>query len=81
MRPYEINLALQYSYLKHKDSWEQARLVCYIQAQINNKKKLKVDDILPFFWDKIEKDEPIIEKKDIERLNKKVYDYLSHLNT
>ena len=44
---------LFYSNLKYCDrlSWEQTRVISYILAQTNSKKKLDITDILHFPWD------------------------------
>lgn len=71
MEWYEINAALQYQHYTFKEDWEQARLIAYVMAQVNSKKRLKIEDIIKFPWDKeTNSDNTIITKKDIERLNK-----------
>jgi len=61
---------LQYRY---RDSWEQTRLLAYIQAQSNSTKKLKPTDIVKFQWDEQgEKTQPsVITETDIQRLKEK----------
>lgn len=82
MQWYEVRAALKYSYYRTKDNWEQARLVSYLIAQVNSKKKLKYQDICEFPWEKENTDEDTkISKEDIERLNKLAEDYLSKTNT
>ena len=69
---YEINTLLSNSYLKYKDSWEQARLIAYFIAQVNSKKKLKATDIVTFSWEEeATKHIKTISNQDIERLNRK----------
>ena len=74
MEMYEAKALLKYEYYAHKDDWEQARLVAFIMAQCNVKKKLTYDDIVKFYWedekDKEEQDTSIT-KEDIERLRNK----------
>ena len=71
MEWYEINAALKYQHYTFKEDWEQARLIAYVMAQVNSKKRLKIEDIIKFPWDKeTNSDNTIITKKDIERLNK-----------
>lgn len=68
---YEVNAALKYQYYEYKEDWEQARLIAYIMAQVNSKKRLKLEDVIKFPWDGKEiAKEKTISKKDIERLNK-----------
>lgn len=52
MEFYEIRALMKHQHYAYKDSWEQARLVAYLIAQVNSKKKLKVTDIMEFDWDK-----------------------------
>lgn len=42
---------MDYQYLAYKESWEQARLIAYVVAQTNSRKKLKLQDIVKFEWD------------------------------
>lgn len=63
---------MKYSYYKHKDNWEQSRLISFIIAQVNSKKKLKLEDITKFEWEReqtTEKD-TYISTEEIERLRK-----------
>lgn len=52
MEFYEIRAVMKYQYYAYKDNWEQARLISYLVAQVNSKKKLKLSDIMEFEWDK-----------------------------
>lgn len=52
MEMYEVRAVMDYEYLAHKDSWEQARLVAYLVAQSNSSKQLKATDIAKFYWEK-----------------------------
>lgn len=82
MQWYEINAALKYRYYSFKDSWEQARLISYMIAQTNTRKKLTFNDITKFFWDEDNKEDiedTKISKEDIERLNKKATAYLTKI--
>ena len=67
---YEINSLMKYSYLKHKDNWEQARLISYLIAQCNSAKKLKLEDIIKFQWDDKdeEKNESVITNEELEQM-------------
>jgi hypothetical protein len=51
MRMYEIGCLMPFLYLASKDSWEQARLMCYISAQTHSTKKMSVSDIVTFPWE------------------------------
>ena len=82
MQWYEISAALKYQYYAVKDGWEQARLISFLIAQSNSTKKLKMEDILEFPWEK-NSNEPIedrtmITKEDIERLRKEAEQYLNN---
>ena len=82
MQWYEIGAALKYQYYAVKDGWEQARLISFLIAQSNSTKKLKMEDILEFPWEK-NSNEPIedrtmITKEDIERLRKEAEKYLNN---
>ena len=67
---YEINSLMKYSFLKHKDNWEQARLISYLIAQCNSAKKLKLEDIIKFQWDDKdeEKNESVITNEELEQM-------------
>lgn len=52
MKPYELSIICESLHLRTKDSWEQARMLGYIIAQVNSKKKLKPSDIIKFAWEK-----------------------------
>lgn len=46
---------MQYSFYRHKDNWEQARLISYLIAQTHSSKKLKLEDIIKFSWEQEDK--------------------------
>lgn len=48
-----FEVELLYENLKYTDrpSWEQTRLLAFILAQVNSKKKLEMTDIMSFPWD------------------------------
>lgn len=78
MEWYEIDAALEYQYYSYRESWEQARLVAYMLAQVNSpKKRLKLEDIIKFPWDNKEEVQPISEEE-IKRLQKKAQSYLGN---
>lgn len=76
MKLYEANVALKYSYLKHKDAWEQARLVAYMEAATHSTKSMKMSDLMEFSWEKDERPEtkPLTEA-DRRRLRAKARRY------
>ena len=67
---YEIKPLISHLHFKSRDSWEQARLISYVIAQVNSRKKLNPTDIITFDWDKKDKveNETTISNADIERL-------------
>lgn len=73
---YEVNTILKQLQYRNKTSWEQTRFNSYINAQINNSKKIKLTDILTFSWDEM-KDKPQEEINDseIKRLKDKAEAY------
>ena len=75
MEFYEIRALLKYEHYSHRDEWEQARLIAYMVAQVNSKKKLKFQDITKFYWEEEEHDTSI-SKEDVERLKKKADEYI-----
>lgn len=78
---YELNAAMKYSYYAVKDGWEQARLVAYIVAQSNSTKRLKMSDIVDFYWEKeYNIEDTKITKEDIERLKAQAQQYLKSKN-
>lgn len=74
MQWYEVNGLMKYEYYAKKDEWEQARMIGYIIAQVNSKKKMKIDDITTFYWED-KKDETVTSKEEFERLKNKVKEY------
>lgn len=68
---YEINSLMAHSYYRYKESWEQSRLISFLIAQTHSTKKLKLEDIIKFEWEKdTTPDAQKITKEDIERLTK-----------
>jgi hypothetical protein len=84
MQWYEISAALKYQYYAVKDGWEQARLISFLIAQSNSRKKLKMEDILEFPWEKNSneptEDRTMISKEDIERLKQEAENYIKNMN-
>ena len=54
MKPYELSIICDSLHLRHKDSWEQARLIAYVTAQANSTKKLKPSNMIKFGWEQTE---------------------------
>lgn len=78
MEFYEIDAILETLHYRHRDSWEQTRMICFVLAQSNSTKSLKPTDILRFSWDEnvSESGETSINTEDIERLKKKAEEYI-----
>lgn len=78
---YEIKAVMDYEYLAHKDSWEQARLIAYMVAQCNSTKQLQLSDITKFYW---ESEEAVsstgISNEDIARLREQAKQYINLKN-
>lgn len=77
---YEVKAIMDYAYYAHKDEWEQARLVAWMVAQVNSKKKIKLGDIIGFYWEK-EKDADTttsISNADVDRLRKQAQKYINN---
>lgn len=51
MEFFEIRALMKHQYYAYKNSWEQARLIAYVTAQVNSTKKIKMADIMNFPWD------------------------------
>lgn len=79
MKFYEVNAALRYSHYAYKDSWEQARLIAYFIAQTNSTKRLDIEDVIKFYWEKEEK-HTSISKEEIERLKRQAAQYIKASN-
>lgn len=82
MQLYELEVILDNLHLKHKQNWEQTRLLAYIQAQSNSTKKINITDVVKFSWD-VEKNEmiDIMTDEDKDRLKKKSNEIIKELNT
>ena len=76
MKPYELSIICDSLHLRTKDTWEQTRLIGYIIAQTNSKKRLKPTDIIQFAWE-IESDNSntntpskVLTKDDVEEIKR-----------
>ena len=76
MEMYEVNALIKNQYRRHKDDWEQARLIAYIIAQCNSKKRMKLTDIVQFPWEKTVKDE--IDFEAIKRIRAKAHSMIDN---
>ena len=79
MNFYEIEALLENLWMKNKESWEQTRVQAYITAQTQSTKKIDMNDMMSFPWEKkVEKVEDTPE--DIEMLRKEMKEMESKLN-
>lgn len=76
---YEIPPLIEGLWRKNKDSWEQARMMTWMTAQVNSTKKLEISDVMTFPWEKnIEKIEDT--EEDIKNLYDEMKQYENKLN-
>ena len=79
MKFYEIEALIENLWMKNKESWEQTRVQAYITAQTQSTKKIDMNDMMSFPWEKkVEKVEDTPE--DIEMLRKEMKEMESKLN-
>ena len=52
MNFYEIEALLENLWMKNKESWEQTRVQAYITAQTQSTKKIDMNDMMSFPWEK-----------------------------
>lgn len=79
MNFYEIEALLDNLWMKNKESWEQTRVQAYITAQTQSTKKIDMNDMMSFPWEKkVEKVEDTPE--DIEMMRKEMKEMESKLN-
>ena len=79
MELYELSWILPNIYVCHKSDFEIMRFICYVVAQTQSTKELKITDIMKFEWD--EKTETSMPSKaDIKALKEKVNKRLNELN-
>lgn len=67
MQEYELQTYIDNIQYLNVNEWEQTRLLMYVTAQVNSKKKLDVKNIIKFPWDSIKHDTNI-SNDDIARL-------------
>jgi hypothetical protein len=80
MEYYEIDSLLDSYYLKHKDSWEQARFVAYMTAQVNSRNTIQPEDILKFSWEKDETTTPTISIEEQQLIEQEIKQFEDILN-
>lgn len=79
MKFYEIEALLENLWMKNKESWEQTRVQAYITAQTQSTKKIDMNDMMSFPWEKkVEKVEDTPE--DIEMMRKEMKEMEDKLN-
>ena len=79
MQTYEIETLIENLWMKNKESWEQTRVQAYITAQTQSTKKLDMNDMMSFPWEKkVEKVEDTPE--DIEMMRKEMKEMEDKLN-
>lgn len=77
MQMYELEPLISNIHRRNKESWEQARLLAYITAQVNSTKKLKPSDIITFSWDEDVTGDTSISNEDVQRLRNKAKQYIN----
>lgn len=83
MQMYEVAPLFEKVYYCDMETWNQARLITWMVAQVNSRKKIKFEDVASFPWDDetphSEKEVTVAEK---ERLRAKARAYAKeHFNT
>ena len=79
MKFYEIEALIENLWMKNKESWEQTRVQAYITAQTQSTKKIDMNDMMSFPWEKkVEKVEDTPE--DIEMMMKEMKEMEDKLN-
>lgn len=72
MQLYEVLPLIENAYLRNKEQWEMTRLQSYISASSHCKMNKSMTDFIPFFWEKEEQTETVIDKEAIERLKQEI---------
>lgn len=79
MKFYEIEALIENLWMKNKESWEQTRVQAYITAQTQSTKKIDMNDMMSFPWEKkVEKVEDTPEE--IDMMRKEMKEMESRLN-
>ena len=78
---YELEVILDNLQLRHKQNWEQTRLLAYVIAQSNSTKKINITDVVKFSWDDTKNETiDIMTDEDKDRLKKKSNEIIKELN-
>lgn len=56
---------------RHRETWEQTRIIGYIIAQANSTKKLEPSDVLRFPWDEDKAEDTHVSDEEMNRLREK----------
>lgn len=68
----EVRCFLEGLSRRHRESWEQTRIVAYVIAQANSTKDLEPSDVLCFPWDeKEERGQTAVTDAEMDRLREK----------
>ena len=79
IQTYEIEALIENLWMKNKEAWEQTRVQAYITAQTQSTKKIEMNDMMSFPWEKkVEKVEDTPE--DIEMMRKEMKEMEDKLN-
>ena len=74
---YDLYKMIQYA---DTNEWEMTRWLMYVVAQVNSRKKLDLNNILKFPWEKEEsEDNTSISNDDIVKLKKLAKDYVKNI--
>lgn len=74
---YDLYKMIQYA---DTNEWEMTRWLMYVVAQVNSRKKLDLNNILKFPWEKEEsEDNTSISDDDIVKLKKLAKDYVKNI--
>ena len=82
MQLYEIPAILERLQFNHRDSWEQTRMIMYVIAQSNSKKKLSPSDIMRFPWEeKTDERPPEPTEEEVNALKEKMEQFIKNKNS
>ncbi|MDR2138269.1 MAG: hypothetical protein LBP50_01775 [Tannerella sp.] len=74
MQWYEVDACLEGLRLSERAGWEQTRYICYVTAQVQSRRKLKLSDVIEFEWDRgdsRDRGETAISSEEVARLKEK----------
>lgn len=81
MQIYEVSALLEKMQYRHRDAWEQTRLIMYVIAQSNSKKKLSPEEIMKFPWEDEKGSEermPEPTEEEVNALREKMKQYIKN---